>query len=72
MCYLIYSETWKLGTLKGLSKTNLNSEVALFLMSISMYSTDLETEVSVLNSQVVPISHFAILKSTAYQALTTL
>ncbi len=30
----IYSETWELGTPKGLSKTVLNSEVILFLRSI--------------------------------------
>ncbi len=32
-----YSETWELGTPKGLSKTVLNSEVVLFLRFISMY-----------------------------------
>ena len=31
-----YSETWELGTPKGLSKTVLNSEIVLFLRSISM------------------------------------
>ncbi len=31
-----YSETWELGTPKGLSETVLNSEVVLFLRSISM------------------------------------
>ncbi len=31
-----YSGTWELGTPKGLSKTVLNSEVVLFLRSISM------------------------------------
>ena len=34
--FKIYSETWELGTPKGLSKTVLNSEVVLFLRSISM------------------------------------
>ncbi len=33
----IYSETWELGTSKGLPKTVLNSEVVLFLRFISMY-----------------------------------
>ncbi len=31
----IYSGTWELGTPKGMSKTVLNSEVVLFLRSIS-------------------------------------
>ncbi len=31
-----YSGTWELGTPNGLSKTVLNSEVVLFLRSISM------------------------------------
>ncbi len=31
----LYSGTWELGTPKGLSKTFLNSEVVLFLRSIS-------------------------------------
>ncbi len=33
----MYSETWELGTFKGLSKTVLNSKVALLLRSLSMY-----------------------------------
>ncbi len=32
----LYSGTWELGTPKGLSETVLNSEVVLFLRSISM------------------------------------
>ncbi len=34
--YCIYSENWELGTLKGLPETALNSQVVLFLRSISM------------------------------------
>ncbi len=34
---VLYSRTWELGTRKGLSKTVLNSEVVLFIMSISFY-----------------------------------
>ncbi len=49
----MYSGTWELGTPERLSKTVLNSEVVLFLRSISMYWVDLGTEVAVLNSQVV-------------------
>ncbi len=45
-----YSETWELGTPKGLSKTVLNSEVVLFLRFISMYWMGIGTEVAVLNS----------------------
>ncbi len=56
----IYSETWELGTPKGLSKTALNSEVVLFLRSISMYWLDIWAEVAVLNSQVIPISQVAL------------
>ncbi len=56
----IYSETWELGTPKGLSKTVLNSEVVLFLRSISMYWICIGTEVAVLNSQVVPISQVVL------------
>ncbi len=33
----IYSGIWELGTPKGLPKHVLNSEVVLFLRSISMY-----------------------------------
>ncbi len=33
----LYSETWELGTPKGLPKTVLNSKVVLFLRFISMY-----------------------------------
>ncbi len=36
-CLCWYSGTWELGTLTGLWKTALNSEVVLFLMSISVY-----------------------------------
>ncbi len=37
-CYSVrYSETWELGTPKGLGKSVLISEVVLFLRSISMY-----------------------------------
>ncbi len=55
-----YSETWELGTPKGLWKTVLNSEVVLFLRFISMYWIGLGTEVAVLNSQVVPISQVVL------------
>ena len=58
----MYSETWELGTPKGLSKTVLNSEMVLFLMSTSMYWIGLGNEVAVLNSQIVPISQ-VILKT---------
>ena len=33
----MYSETWQLGTPRGLRKSVLNSEVVLFLRSISTY-----------------------------------
>ncbi len=56
----IYSETWELGTPKGLPKTVLNSEVVLFLRSISMYWIGIGTEVALLNSQVVPISQVVL------------
>ncbi len=56
----IYSGTWELGTPKGLWKTVLNSEVVLFLRSISLYWIGLGTEVTVLNSQVVPISRVVL------------
>ena len=36
-CNMLYSETWELGTAKGLSETVLNSEVVLFPRFISMY-----------------------------------
>ncbi len=35
--YIRYSETWELGTPKGLSKTVLNFKVVLFRRFISMY-----------------------------------
>ncbi len=35
--FRMYSETWELGTPKGLWKNVLNSEVVLFASSISMY-----------------------------------
>ncbi len=54
----MYSETWGLGTLKGLKKTALNYEVVLFLRFISTYC--IRTEVSVLNSQSVPISQVVL------------
>ncbi len=60
----IYSGTWELGTPKGLFKTVLNSEVVLFLRSISMCWIDLGTEVAVLNSQVVPISQVVLKTGT--------
>ncbi len=50
------SETRELGTPKGLWQTVLNSEVVLFLRSISMYWIGIGTDVAVLNSQGVPIS----------------
>ncbi len=58
----MYSETWELGTAKGLWETVLNSEVVSFLRSISMYMycIGLGTEVAVLNSQVVPISQVVL------------
>ncbi len=37
---MIYSETWELGTPKGLPKTVLNFKVVLFLRFISMYQID--------------------------------
>ncbi len=56
----LYSRTWELGTPKGLWKAVLNSEVVLFLRSISMYWICLGTEVTVLRSQVVPISQVVL------------
>ncbi len=55
-----YSGTWELGTPKALSKSVLNSEVVLFLKSISMYWIDIGSDAVVLNSQVVPISHVVV------------
>ncbi len=55
-----YSETWELGTPKGLYKTVLNSEVVLFLRPISVWWIDLGTDVAVLHSQVVPISQVVL------------
>ncbi len=55
-----YSGTWELGKPMGLWKTVLNSEVVLFLRSISVYWIDLGTEVAVLNSQDVPISQVVL------------
>ncbi len=49
-----------LGTPKGLSKTALNSDVVLFLRSISMYWIGIGTEAAVLNSQAVPISQVVL------------
>ncbi len=67
----MYSETWELGTPKGLWKTALNSEVVLFLRSISVYWIGLGTGVAALNSQVVPISQ-VVLKTgfTVYLSIT--
>ncbi len=48
-CQGQYSESWELGTAKGLSKTALNSEVVLFLRSISAYWIGIKTAVAVLN-----------------------
>ncbi len=56
----MYSETWELGTPKGLRKTVLNSEVLLFLRSLSTKSIRLGTEVAVLNSQGVPVSQVVL------------
>ena len=56
----IYSETWELGTPTGLWKTVLNSELVLFLRSISVYWIGLGTGVAALNSQVVPISQVVL------------
>ncbi len=55
-----YSETWELGTPKGLRKGVLNSEVVLFLRSIYTYWIRLQTEAAVLNSQDVPISQVVL------------
>ncbi len=55
-----YSGTWELGTPKGLSKADLNSEVVLFLRYISMYWIGIGTEVAVLNSQVVPTAQVVL------------
>ncbi len=55
-----YSETWELGTPTGLWKTLLNTEVVLFLRSISVCWIGLGTGVAVLNSQVVPISQVVL------------
>ncbi len=60
LCMYVYSETWELGTSKGLWKTVLNSEVVLFLRSISIYWIGLGAEVAVPNSQVVPISQVVL------------
>ncbi len=61
---------WNLGigTPKGLWKTVLNSEVVLFLRGISVYWIDLGTEVTVLNSQVVPISQ--VVAKTGFTVLS--
>ncbi len=61
-CYqrVVYSGTWELGTPKGLRKSVLNSQVVLFLRSISTYWILLRTEAAVLNSQGVPISQVVL------------
>ena len=53
---------WNLGIrdTEGLWKTVQNSEVVLFLRSISMYWIGLGTGVAVPNSQVVPFSHVVL------------
>ncbi len=56
----LYSGTWELGAPKALSETVLNSEVVLFLRSISMWQIDPGTEVAVLNSQFGPISQLGL------------
>ncbi len=56
----------ELGTRMGLWKTVLNSEVVLFLGSISVYWIGLETEVAALNSHVVAISQVALNKVSLY------
>ncbi len=58
-----YSETWELGTPKGLPKPVLNSKVVHFYV----LNRRIGTEVGVLNSQVVPVSQ-VVLKAgfTAY------
>ncbi len=56
----MYSETWEIWTPKGLWKTVLNSEVVLYLRSISIYWIGLGTEVAVLNFHVVPISQVVL------------
>ncbi len=58
----MYSETWELGTPKGLWKTVLNSEVIFILRFIAMYWICLGTDVTVLSSQVVPISQVVLKK----------
>ncbi len=45
---------------QGTAKTVLNSEVVLFLRSISMYWIGIGTEVAVVNSHVVPISQVVL------------
>ena len=60
MCFKKVQWNLGLGTPKGLYKTVLNSEVVLFVRSISMYWIDLGTEVVVLNSQVVHISQVVV------------
>ena len=69
----MYSETWELGTPKGLRKTVLNSGVVLFLRSISTYCIRLRTEVAVLNYQGVPISQVALKRGfTVYRTTVEL
>ena len=58
--YTRYSETWELGTPKGLRKSVLYSEVVLFLRSISTYWIQRRNEVGVLNSQGVLISQVVL------------
>ena len=55
-----YSEICELETPKGLWKTVLNTEVVLFLRSISMYWIGTGAEVARLNSQAVPISQVVL------------
>ena len=64
-----YNETWELGTPKGLRKSVLNSEVVLFLRSITTYWIRLGTEAAVLNSQRFPISQVVL--KTGFTVLRT-
>ncbi len=63
-------EPWKLGTPEGLWKTVLNSEVVLFLRSISMSWIGIGIGVAVLNSHVVPISQVVLKTGFTLLAMT--
>ena len=59
-CIYILDIQWNLGIRDTQGTTVLNSEVVLFLRSISMCWIGLGTEVAVLNSQAVPISQVVL------------